>query len=87
MTLTDKLMNKLFGPKHFRVKYTYSDKRSKEVFSFYQSVIVFDSAKIDSGRLLKKAVAPMHKMVKVPKYLLRNGTLSVEPTCYLGRWK
>jgi len=42
---------------------------------------------VDDHRIIKKYGSNLYGKVKDKKYLLTNGTLEVEPTCYLGRFK
>lgn len=80
------IMAALLGEHRYRVKFTYKI-AGHEVFSFASTVKLVDRRRIEDHRLLKRARGPLSSIGGVPKSALMNGTLEVEPVCYLGRWR
>jgi hypothetical protein len=80
------LMNAAFGRARYRVKFIYKD-GGRVVFDITQTVTIYKPEQIDRGREMKIAFGNLAKEMPEIKPYLCNGTLLVEPTCYLGRWK
>lgn len=86
MPFTNAIMNVIFGKVRYRVKFIYIIGHV-EIFSFHETVILSEPKLIDKGRELKKGYGNLNKNKPEIKHLLNNGVFSVEPICYLGRWK
>lgn len=78
--------NALFGWRRYRVTFTYKDPAGRVVFHIATTVGVDDAYYINESRELKREFGPLHNIDQI-RARLCNGTLEVEPTCYLGRWK
>lgn len=82
------LLNIFFGWRKYRVKFIYKEPDGRVSFEFYKTVAVRHAKFIDHGRHLKRTAGNANKaLLPQEKYLLCNGTIHVEPICYLGRWK
>jgi hypothetical protein len=80
------LANFLLGYPRYRVKFTYKDSGNRVVFNFTRTVTVRDRWYIEQHREIKRELGPVYNMAHM-RPLLNNGTLDVDPVCYLGRWK
>ena len=77
----------LFGWYRYRVEFTYKSQSGRVVLSYTDTVGVRKPRYINDHRRIKTAQGPLSKHKGIPKSLLRNGTLELEPKCYLGRWR
>lgn len=77
---------RLFGWHQYRVRFDYM-RGGRVVFSFTTTVGVEDPKSIDNHRFIKRARGPITNVKGLPRHLLCNGEINMEPTCYLGRWK
>jgi hypothetical protein len=81
-------LNIFFGWRRYRVKFVYKEPTGRISFDFYKTVAVRNARFIDCARDLKRAAGNASEaLFPHQKYLLCNGTVHVEPICYLGRWK
>ena len=80
------LASKILGLHKYRVRFTYKDKNGRVVFHLTQTVSTIRQKYINRHRDIKVAFGPIAKQRGVEKQYLCNGTIEVEPTCYLGRW-
>jgi hypothetical protein len=82
------LLNIFFGWRRYRVKFVYKEPNGRISFDFYRTVAVRHAKFIGHGRYLKRVGGNASgALLPHQKYLLCNGTMDVEPICYLGRWK
>lgn len=81
------LLCKIFGWYHYRVCFLYKNKEGMIVFTYYRTVGVSKRKDINNHRVIKKELGPVTNVSAVYKANLCNGSLLMEPTCYLGRWK
>jgi hypothetical protein len=78
---------KKFGYRHwYRFKLQYKDKDSQNLFYYTTSYGLKDVESILDHRSVKQTV-PLHLVNGIPKHLLCNGKLELEPLCYLGFFK
>lgn len=80
------LQTKIFGWHRYRVEYMYKSRLGLKVFEIRVTMSVRTQSIIDQHRSLKKELGPLHRVKGIEKKTLCNGTLTVEPVCYLGRW-
>lgn len=81
------LLRLLFGWHRYRLRFNYKDRMGRIVFSYTRTVGVANRKTIDDHRALKVELGPVYGIAGVSKRHLTNGTIDVEPMCYLGRWK
>jgi hypothetical protein len=68
---------------NYRVELTYQDKYNKTLFSINMTLRLTSPKYFDSFREIKKVIAP--DLVRyMPKHLLKNGNIRLEPVMYLG---
>jgi hypothetical protein len=80
------ILRKIFGWHQYRIQIIYKSKSGQIVFTVTRTVGVSRRKFIDDHRKIKKELGPIYGTKGVQKHLLNNGTLIVEPVCYLGRW-
>jgi len=83
----ESLISFLLGWHQYRIKFIYKNKAGSVVFWYSHTVSFKYKRSVDDHRIIKKYGSNLYGKVKDKKYLLTNGTLEVEPTCYLGRFK
>jgi hypothetical protein len=86
MVIIEALTVYFFGLHRYRVKFVYSV-AGKDLFTQVCTVGVSKQKTINDHRHLKKINGALHKINDIPIRMLNNGQLSVEPICYLGRWR
>lgn len=86
MKYWNELLNQILGWHQYRVRFDYMID-GRVCFSFTRSIGVKERIFIDDHRRVKRELGPITNLPAIPKRLLCNGTLNMEPTCYLGRWK
>ena len=64
---------------HYRVN-------SKTVFDI-SAIGMTHQYQIFERREIMKSIGPLHKMKEAPRHLLKNGTIWIEVTCYLGHFQ
>lgn len=77
----------LFGFHRYRIKFIYKNNIGDVVFYCTGCVGVVRQSMIEDHRAMKVNHGPIYYTNGIPKHLLSNGTLEIEPICYLGRWK
>src|SRR5678815_4072010 len=86
VTTMHNILRKIFGWYQYRIQLIYKSKSGRIVFTATRTVGVSRRKFIDDHRRIKKELGPIYGVKGVQKRLLDNGTLIVEPVCYLGRW-
>ena len=90
ITLVIRIFNALTGYRFwYRIRQQYIDKHGTRTFNITSDIGLYDREDICNHRKLKCAIGPIHTMLNhnKSKQDLHNGTIKLEPTCYLGHFK
>lgn len=83
-----KWFNIKFGARYwYSVRFIYKNKHGERLFDFVNEVGLVEKQTILNHRSIKKIIKPLHGIKSIPKYLMCNGSLSIEVTSYLGWFK
>lgn len=80
-------LNKVLG-KRFRYRVCFKYRVNGDViYTITMSIKMLHQKGIDNHRDIKRfGLGPIHKLSGINKAKLENGTIEVEPVCYLGWW-
>lgn len=83
-----KLINRITRRRFwYSVRFIYKNKDGSRVFDFVNEVGLTQKHLILKYRTIKKIMKPLHQINSIPKYMLRNGSFTMEVQCYLGWFK